>query len=338
MNAIHFRFALASLATGVALALSVGTASAQKTGHDGHRMPPAPPQSADDSRKPEPARNENPDAQETSPDMDHANMRHGPVRDESDALSDMDHAGMGHDASPADEPREPIPALTDADRAAAFPPVAAHEHGRTIHSYFLADRLEVFDTDTGSGLLWKGIGWIGSDKDRLWLRTEGERSGGETESADIEVLYGRSISPWWDVVAGVRHDFKPDEAQTFAAIGLQGLAPQKFEVEATAYLGESGRTAARLEVEYDLLLSNRLILQPLVEINLYGENDPLRGVGSGLSSSEIGFRLRYEFTRKFAPYAGVVYERAYGDTADYRRNDSKPVEDTRIVFGIRTWF
>ncbi len=263
---------------------------------------------------------------EPMPGMDHG------------AMQGMDHGAMGHAASPRTEPREPIPPVTDAERAAAFPNLLTHDHGQTIHSFFLVDKLEVFDADPGNGLSWEGLGWTGSDTNRLWLRSEGERADGKTESADLEVLYGRSITPWWDVVAGVRHDFKPGASQSFAAFGVQGLAPQKFEVEATGYIGERGQTAARFEVEYDLPFTGRLILQPMAEANLYGKNDPLRGIGSGLSTAEVGLRLRYEFTRKFAPYIGVVYERAFGNTADLRRDEAERVDDTRIVIGLRTWF
>jgi copper resistance protein B len=276
--------------------------------------------------------------------MDHSQMGHTmpqPAEGQGadDDMQGMDHSQMG-DAMPAPtQPREPIPTLTDADRAAAFPDVAGHAvHDRAVTSYFLFNRLEAFDADEGTGFQWEGQGWIGGDINRLWLRSEGERVGGLTESADLEVLYGRGIARWWDLVAGVRHDFKPGESQSFAAIGIQGLAPQKFEVEATAYVGERGQTAARFEAEYELLLTNRLILQPLVEVNLFGKDDPSRGIGSGLSTAESGLRLRYEFTRKFAPYIGVVYERAYGGTADFRRDEGEDIDDTRLVIGLRTWF
>jgi copper resistance protein B len=152
------------------------------------------------------------------------------------------------------------------------------------------------------------------------------------------VLYGRSIATWWDVVAGIRHDFKPGASEDFAAIGVVGLAPYKFEVEATAYIGQSGQTAARFEAEYETLLTNRLILQPLAEVNLYGNDDPQRGIGSGLSTLETGLRLRYEVTRRFAPYIGVVREQAFGRTADLRREEGNPTNDTRLVAGIRIWF
>lgn len=202
----------------------------------------------------------------------------------------------------------------------------------------LLDRLEAWDADPGAGLEWEGQGWIGTDLNRLWLRSEGEHVDGRTESANLEVLYGRSISRWWDLVAGVRHDFKPGASQDFAAIGVMGLAPYKFEVEATGYIGQSGQTAVRFEIEYETLLTNRLILQPLVEVNFHGQSDERRGIGSGLSTAEAGLRLRYEITRQFAPYIGVVHERAFGRTADFRRNVGAGIDGTRIVAGIRIWF
>ncbi len=251
-----------------------------------------------------------------------------------------DHAAMGHGSSDQGaEPLDPIPPVTDADRAAAFPDLAhSMDHGSAIHHYVLIDRLETVELDRGSGEAWELQGWAGGDIDRLWFRSEGERARGHTESADLELLYGHGISPWWDLVAGVRHDFKPGDSQTWAALGVQGMSPYKFEIEATAYLGEDGRSAASFEAEYDVLLTNRLILQPLLEVELHGKDDPRRGIGSGLSTVEAGLRLRYEVTRQFAPYIGVSHERAFGDTADYRRAEGEDPRDTRFVAGLRLWF
>lgn len=237
------------------------------------------------------------------------------------------------------EPREPIPEVTDADRRAAFPDVTGHAvHDNAIYTYWLLDRLEAWDADGGTGVAWEAQAWIGTDINRLWLRSEGERAGGDTEAADVEVLYGRSIARWWDLLVGVRHDFKPGDPQNFAAFGVMGLAPQRFEIEATAYVGERGQTAARFEVEYDLLLTNRLILQPLVEAEFHGKDDPARGIGSGLGTVEAGLRLRYHLRREFAPYIGIVRERAFGTTADFRRQDGEDIDDTRFVAGLRIWF
>jgi copper resistance protein B len=239
----------------------------------------------------------------------------------------------------ADQPITPIPVLTDADRAAALPPPNKHPvHDNSIQSFVLFNRLEAFDADAGTGLEWEGQAWFGTDINKLWLRSEGERVDGQTESADLELLYGRSVSRWWDVVAGVRHDFKPGPSQDFAALGVMGLAPYKFEVDATAYIGSSGQTSARLEAEYETLLTNRLVLQPLVELNLHGQDDERRGIGSGLSRAEAGVRLRYEVTRQFAPYVGLVREWTFGRTADFRREEGEAVNDTRIVVGARIWF
>ncbi|WP_211840846.1 copper resistance protein B [Pseudoxanthomonas sacheonensis] len=277
--------------------------------------------------------------------MDHSKMGHdmGAMSDESMPMdhAEMNHAAMNHDVESAAplQPRTPIPALTDADRAAAAPPSGGHPaHDNSIQQYVLLDRLEGWDADTGAGTAWAVQGWLGTDLNRLWLRSEGERVDNRTESADLEVLYGRSIARWWDVVAGVRHDFNPGGSQDFAAIGVMGLAPYMFEVQATGYIGQSGQTAARVEVEYEMLLTNRLILQPMVEVDFYGRNDERRGIGSGLSTAEAGLRLRYEITRRFAPYVGIVHERAFGRTADFRREEGEDASDTRVVAGFRIWF
>lgn len=268
-----------------------------------------------------------------APAMDHSKMGHGMGAMPDHSMQSMD----GMDMLPVPTaPRTPIPALTDADRAAAIPPAMAHVvDDNAIHSYMLLNRLEAWDADPGTGMAWEGEGWTGTDLNRLWWRSEGERVDGATEAADVELLYGRSIATWWDVVGGLRQDFKPGDAQTFAAIGVKGLAPQNFEVQATAYVGERGQTAARFEVDYELLLTNRLILQPRLEVDAYGRNDPARGTGSGLSTFEAGLRLRYEFTRQFAPYLGVDYERAVGNTANLRREAD--ADDVRLLAGLRIW-
>jgi copper resistance protein B len=277
--------------------------------------------------------------------VDHSKMSHAEdihTAHASPVAAPIDHANMDHSehASP-DEPREPIPLVTDADRAAAFPVLHAHDmsHGSAINSFVLFNRLEAWDADPGTGQAWEAQAWVGGDIKRVWFRSEGERQRGSTESSNLEMFYGRSVSPWWDVVAGVRHDFNPGTSQTWAAIGVQGMAPYKFEVSATAYLGESGQTLANMEFEYEILLTNRLILQPMVELDIYGKDDPSRHIGSGLSKVEAGLRLRYEFTnRRFAPYLGITHERIFGNTADFHRAEGEGTRDTRLVAGIRFWF
>ncbi|MBX9403248.1 copper resistance protein B [Lysobacter sp. BMK333-48F3] len=359
MNRLRPHVSALSLAL-CAAALAPGFAAAQSA-HAGHAPPPAAApatQSAEADRsqmdhskmghgEAAPAQRDRAQTKHGEADhstMDHSQMNHGEVDH-----SQMDHSKMGHgeaDRPPAErkaaaagEPREPIPVPTDADRAAAFPPLQHHmQHAPAVNHYLVFNRLESVEAEHGSAQAWEAQGWIGTDTDRLWLRSEGEREHGATESADLEVLYGRAISPWWDAVAGLKHDFRPESSQTWAAFGVQGLSPYKFEVAATAYIGESGRTALNLEAEYELLLTNRLILQPLIEVDLNGKDDARRGVGRGLSTVEAGLRLRYEFNRHFAPYIGLSRERAFGDTADYRRADGEDVDDTRFVAGIRLWF
>ena len=149
---------------------------------------------------------------------------------------------QGMEPSPPQKSRTPIPVLTDADRAAVFESHAGHQMpDRSINSFFLIDQLEWQDADKGSALRWEANGWIGTDTDRLLLRSEGERTNGVTKSAEVQALWGHAISPWWDVVSGVRQDFKPGAPQTWAALGLQGMAFYDLETQATAYLGEGAK-------------------------------------------------------------------------------------------------
>ncbi|WP_439889158.1 copper resistance protein B [Pseudomonas sp. MBLB4123] len=268
--------------------------------------------------------------------MDHGQMNHGQTTQDA-----MDHKAMGHgDAYQAPTTsRTPIPVLTDADRAAAFPPLPGHAvHDKMLSWFLLFDQLEYQNADEGSVLSWDASAWVGGDIDRLWLRSEGERTNGMTEEAELQVLWGHAIGPWWELVGGLRQDFEPGSPQTWGAFGIQGMPLYGLEVEATGFVGEQGQSALRLEGEYDMLLTNRLILQPTAELNFYGRNDHERGVGSGLASSEIGLRLRYEIRREFAPYIGVTWNRAYGNTADMVREEDGDVSEARLVAGIRMWF
>ncbi|NQD95763.1 copper resistance protein B [Pseudomonas sp. CrR25] len=275
--------------------------------------------------------------------MDHSQMQHGQMDHGSMDHSQMDHGAMDHGAASSSTPskisRTPIPLLTDADRAAAFPPLPGHAVHDKMRSWFLLfDQLEYQDADEGSVLSWDASAWIGGDIDRLWLRSEGERTNGMTEEAEIQLLWGHAIGPWWELVGGVRQDFEPGSPQTWGAFGIQGMPLYGLEVEATGFVGEQGQSALRLEGDYDMLLTNRLILQPTAEVNFYGKNDHERGVGSGLANSEVGLRLRYELRREFAPYLGVTWNRAYGNSADLVREEGGDVSEARLVAGIRLWF
>ena len=277
-------------------------------------------------------------AQET----DHSKMGHSGMDH-----SKMDHSGIDHSQvddtrhDPAEAAPAPgLPPVTEADIAEAFPPLATgHDHHGRHFGMLLFDRLEWVDGDDDTALAWEVQGWYGSDINRLWLRSEGQKlsEGDEETEADVELLYGRAVSAWSDVVVGVRHDSGPGPSQDFLAYGLMAMAPYKYELAATAY-ANADQAGARLELEYETLFSNRWILQSRVEADVWSEDDPIRGQGSGLSSIEAGLRLRYEIRRRFAPYAGVVWEGLFGDTAGYAGLAGGPRNGWQAVLGVRVWF
>lgn len=201
----------------------------------------------------------------------------------------------------------------------------------------LFDQLEWRDTEEGSAIAWDGRAWYGNDYDKALLKSEGERIDGDYEGS-AELLWDRVISRWWSLQAGVAHDFGEGPSRTWATVGVQGLAPYWFEVEALLYVGEEGRTAANFSAEYEMFLTQRLVLQPKVELNLYGKDDAPNGIGSGLSDTELGLRLRYEIRREFAPYVGVVWSRLFGATADLARDHGAEKSEVQFVAGLRMWF
>ena len=248
------------------------------------------------------------------------------------------HAGHTMPGAALATPRTPIPVPTAADIAAAFPALQHHsmEHAPAINHYLLVDRLEGWDNAGGSGQAWAVKGWWGSDTQRLWLRSEGTRAHGHNEGS-IDLLYGQATGPWWEAVAGVRHEHG-SAPRTRAAFGLQGLSPYKLETHLTALVGGTPRLALEAEVEYSVLLTNRLILQPVLHATAALRDDAQRGLGRGISSVEGGLRLRYEISRRFAPYVGVVHERQFGRTADISRQAGHAPQHTHWVAGLRLWF
>lgn len=274
------------------------------------------------------------------PEPDHAATDHSKMDHSQMDHSTMDHAAMGHvqaPPAPQDAPRTPIPPITDADRAAARPPAGGHAtHGDSIHTYVAFDRLEHWHSDEASGVAWELHGWSGTDLNRLWFRSEGESGDGEATRHEVELLYGRSVSPWWDLVVGLQHEAQP-LAHDALAIGIVGLAPYKIETRAMLYLRD-GAASARLELEYDTLLSANWILQSQLELQAASRADAARGLGAGLSQAEFGLRLRYEKHRQFAPYLGIVREQALGATADIARAQGDASGDWRWVVGLRAWF
>jgi copper resistance protein B len=244
----------------------------------------------------------------------------------------------------AAQPAAPdLPPPTAEQRAAAFPDVGGVNPRKMMPenpftTFVLVDELEQRDADGGDITSWDVTASAGRNFNKLWVRSEGERQSGRTDSAELSLLWGRSFAPWWDFVAGMREDFRPEPSRTWAAFGVQGLAPYRFEIEATAYLGEGGQTSARVKTEYELLMTNRLILQPLLELNWYADDAPRYDIGAGLADAELGLRLRYEIRREIAPYIGVTRERKLGRTADLARAAGEHTTETQFVVGIRLWF
>jgi len=238
--------------------------------------------------------------------------------------------------------------------ANSLPPMSAREMSRMMEmddarrfGTLIFDQLEWRETDAGSAAGWDAEAWYGGDYNKLWLKTEGQYfdgtrrqtgTGSSSLEASLDLLWDRIISRWWNVQAGLRQDFGDGPSRTWGALGLEGVAPYGFDTEATLYLGQEGRSALRLKAEYNLNLTQRLILQPKIEANAYGRADPQRGVGTGLSNADIGLRLRYEFRREFAPYVGLNWSRVFGSTAALFRDEGRDPDDLQFVAGLRVWF
>ena len=206
-------------------------------------------------------------------------------------------------------------------------------------SLTLIDQAEFVTGNEGEGFAWSGQFARGGDFDKLWLRSQGLKAGGGGVDAETgaEALWWHATGPFWGTILGIRQDFGRG-AHSWLAAGVEGLAPYWFKVELTGYVSTEGTLAARAKASYDVLLTNRLIATPAVETNLYSRRQTDRGLGSGLSNVELGLRVRYEFQRKFAPYVGLVWERSFGRTADFKRLEDEPVTERRLVAGVRLWW
>jgi len=202
----------------------------------------------------------------------------------------------------------------------------------------LVDRLETARGDNNSFTAYDLQAWYGRTYDRAVLKAEGDIDSNKIADARTEALWGHAVAAYWDTQLGVRYDSGEGPNRGWLAFGVQGLAPYWFEVDLTGYLGEEGRTALRLDTEYELLLTQKLILQPRVEANAYGKSDTRRSVGSGLSDVTVGLRLRYEIRREFAPYVGVEWARNFGETQDLVKDAGEDASETRFVAGLRFWF
>lgn len=202
----------------------------------------------------------------------------------------------------------------------------------------IVDRLEMASARRDFSMVYDWQAWYGWDDDRLLIRAEGEVESGSFKNARNELLWAHALTAFWDTQVGIRYDSGLGQDRAWGALGIQGYAPYWLYVEATAYVGEEGRTAFRLELEYDLLITQKLILQPRIETNFYGKSDPSRLVSSGLSNIEAGLRLRYEIIREFAPYIGIEWASTFGSAADRIRAQGSKPEEARFIAGVHFWF
>ena len=294
-------------------------------------------------------------------EMDHCAMGHLPPEQcppkeeapapESESMdhSQMDHSGMAH------PPAATLPRSGPPPRALEGPQHAADEiygaqtmararatnhatHGDRKTGTLLVERLEARLVESEDGFLWDAQGWYGGDIDKVVLKTEGEGSVEEgVEDAEVQLLWGHAIGPYFDLQAGARLDLEP-ETRSHLVLGVQGLAPYMFHVDGALFLSDRGDLTARLEGEYDYKLTQRLILQPRAELELAAQDVPERELGAGLTKIETGLRLRYEIAREFAPYVGIGYEAKLGETADIGRAAGEDPDGFAVLLGVRAWF
>jgi copper resistance protein B len=333
---------LAHFLIAIALTMSAPFASAAEDhSHHQHQAP-----QTDEHAENQPQTDEHAEHQQHAPASSETDehAHHQQPTDEHDAQSQVDEHAH-HRPQASDEP-------TESERAHVPPPPPQHFMGdmskeRMIElmqmeddasfGMLLLDQLERRELDGEDAQVWEFDAWYGDDYNKLWFETEGERVDGEEEGR-VELMWDRIISPWWSVQTGVRQDFGEGPSRTWLDLGIQGLAPYFFEVDAAIYIGEQGRTAARFSGEYDMLITQQLILQPELEVRLYGKDDRENGIGSGLSDVELGIRLRYEIRRELAPYVGVHWQRKFGETADLARDEGHDVSDVMFLAGVRVWF
>ena len=214
-----------------------------------------------------------------------------------------------------------------------------HDHGdNPVLTKVMFDQLELRDHDGEHSSVIDAQAWIGKDVDKIWLKLDVEKFSGDIQETEVQALYSRAIAPYWDLQIGVRSDLKPEPTTNWGVLGVQGLAPYFFEVDAALFVSESGDTAARVSAEYDLLFTQKLILSPEVEFNFYGQSNNEKMIGSGLADANASLRLRYEIYRELAPYIGINWGKKFDRTEDFARASGESGGETEWVLGLRAWF
>ena len=231
------------------------------------------------------------------------------------------------------------------DLKAHMEPLPPPVMDQMIRSFTVTEILEYrFNSSGPDTFEWDIFGWIGTDRNRLWYKTEGSQqlSGDQTGNGDLQLLYGRLIAPFWDLQIGARAErglgTGRADTRTYAVIGLQGLAPYQFNIEPSLFISDAGQVSARLTVSFDLLLTQRVVLQPRFESSAATQSDRKTGMGSGLNQTELGLRLRYEIRREVAPYIGVSWSRQYGQTASMTRAEGDGTDSVSLVTGVQLWW
>jgi copper resistance protein B len=219
----------------------------------------------------------------------------------------------------------------------------AHDHGEDpLLTYLLIDQLEVRDAKGANPMQLDGQFWIGKDINKLWLKADiegAENLQGKTEDySQVQALWSHAVLPYWDVQTGIRHDQVPMQSRDWAVLGIQGLAPYWFDVDAAIFLGEQGNAAAEVRVEYELLFTQKLILTPSASVSAYGQNDQTFASGAGIANTSIGLRLGYEICREFAPYVGVNWDKTWGKSATFATQQGESTHQSQWVMGMRVRF
>jgi copper resistance protein B len=211
--------------------------------------------------------------------------------------------------------------------------------GSTPISFIMADRAETQFTNAEDSFVWDAQGWYGTDENKLWIKTEGEYSfsSDDIEDAEIQALWSKPVARFWDLQTGIRYDTNP-KGRTHAVLGLQGLAPYWFEVDAALFLSTKGDLTSRIETEYDLLLAQKIVLQPRLEVEFSAQDIPELNIGAGITNFDLGVRLRYEIKREFAPYIGVEWQKNVGETANFIRASGDDPDKFAFLIGIRAWY
>jgi copper resistance protein B len=245
-----------------------------------------------------------------------------------------EHAAMGHCTLEANIP------VSDGSAATNIP-MPYHQamdmNDDPVLTKVMIDRLEVRNSDHSNPVVLEADAWFGKSIDKLWLKTDVEAVDGKIEEAELQVLYNRAISPFWDIQAGLRQDFKPFK-RTWAAVGVQGTAPYFIETNATAFIGKSGQSALRLSAEKEVMLTQKTALIPEASMTLYGKTDHELEAGAGISDLNIGLRLSHEIKREFAPYVGVNWSKKLGNTADMAEHHGEKTQNTEFLLGVKVWF